>query len=244
MKLTHKHLHHEHLPDKIRQRLKQDKKTNFSRDFVYGATDGIVTTFAIVSSVIAAELPASVIFILGGANLLADGFSMAAGNYLATKTEHDEYDFLKDFEYQQILKNPEGETEEVRQILINKGLSGETLATAVATITTDKKRWVELMLAEEYGLAAPPRVAFKAATITFTAFLLFGSIPLIPFLFSTQAVFLKTCIFSGLAFFALGSLKSQFSQKSALVSGSHTLLIGSTAAALAYAVGAFLKSFI
>ena len=50
--------------------------------FVYGATDGAVTTFAIVAGVIGASLSPSIILILGMANLIADGFSMAVGNYL------------------------------------------------------------------------------------------------------------------------------------------------------------------
>jgi VIT1/CCC1 family predicted Fe2+/Mn2+ transporter len=55
-------------------------------DFVYGATDGSVTTFAVVAGVIGAELSPSIVLILGFANLFADGFSMAVGNYLASKT--------------------------------------------------------------------------------------------------------------------------------------------------------------
>jgi VIT1/CCC1 family predicted Fe2+/Mn2+ transporter len=57
-------------------------------NFVYGAIDGAVTTFAIVTGVVGASLSPSIIIILGFANLLADGFSMAIGNYLAVKTEN------------------------------------------------------------------------------------------------------------------------------------------------------------
>ena len=51
-------------------------------DFVYGATDGAVTTFAVVAGVVGVALSPSIILILGFANLFADGFSMAIGNYL------------------------------------------------------------------------------------------------------------------------------------------------------------------
>ena len=56
-------------------------------EFVYGANDGIVTTFAVVAGVAGAELSATIVIILGLANLIADGISMAASNYLATKSE-------------------------------------------------------------------------------------------------------------------------------------------------------------
>jgi VIT1/CCC1 family predicted Fe2+/Mn2+ transporter len=58
-------------------------------DIVYGANDGIITTFAVVAGVAGANLSTKVIIILGVANLLADGFSMATSNYLARKSEND-----------------------------------------------------------------------------------------------------------------------------------------------------------
>jgi VIT1/CCC1 family predicted Fe2+/Mn2+ transporter len=58
-------------------------------DFVYGAIDGSVTTFAVVAGVVGAALSPSIILILGFANLFADGFSMAIGNYLGTKSQKE-----------------------------------------------------------------------------------------------------------------------------------------------------------
>ena len=56
-------------------------------DFVFGAIDGSITTFAVVSGVAGAALSANIVIILGLANLLADGFSMAVGNYLSSKSD-------------------------------------------------------------------------------------------------------------------------------------------------------------
>lgn len=67
-------------------------------EFVYGAIDGTVTTFAVVSGVMGAALSPAIVLILGFANLLADGFSMGASNYLAQKSDNE-----KDGE---ISKNP------------------------------------------------------------------------------------------------------------------------------------------
>jgi len=55
-------------------------------DLIYGANDGIVTTLAIVAGVVGAGLPVSIILILGFANVVADGFSMGASNYLSKRT--------------------------------------------------------------------------------------------------------------------------------------------------------------
>ncbi|GMR12729.1 MAG: hypothetical protein BMS9Abin29_0922 [Gemmatimonadota bacterium] len=58
-------------------------------DFVYGASDGIITTFAVVAGVAGAALPVRTILILGFANLLADGFSMGASNFLSIRSGED-----------------------------------------------------------------------------------------------------------------------------------------------------------
>lgn len=58
-------------------------------DVVYGANDGIITTFAVVAGVIGGGFATRVIVVLGIANLVADGFSMAASNFLAIRSQGD-----------------------------------------------------------------------------------------------------------------------------------------------------------
>lgn len=71
------------------------EKASFLRDFVFAADDGIITTFAVVAGSLGASLSPRVVLILGAANLLADGFAMASGNYLAVKSE-EEYEEVED----------------------------------------------------------------------------------------------------------------------------------------------------
>ncbi|MFC7227855.1 VIT1/CCC1 transporter family protein [Salinirubellus salinus] len=56
-------------------------------ELVYGANDGIVTTFAVVAGVAGAALEPSIVLILGAANLFADGFSMGMSNFLSRRSE-------------------------------------------------------------------------------------------------------------------------------------------------------------
>jgi VIT1/CCC1 family predicted Fe2+/Mn2+ transporter len=65
------------------------KIENNLREFVYGGMDGAVTTFAVVTGAAGANLGSNVILILGFANVLADGFSMAVGSYLSEKSDQD-----------------------------------------------------------------------------------------------------------------------------------------------------------
>ena len=67
---------------------------HYLADVIYGANDGIITTFALVAGVVGASLPYRTAVILGAANLLADGFSMGASSYLAIRSREAARDVL------------------------------------------------------------------------------------------------------------------------------------------------------
>jgi VIT1/CCC1 family predicted Fe2+/Mn2+ transporter len=238
-------LEHEHSHEAIAERL-ENVRHNYIRDFIYGGIDGSVTTFAVVSGVAGAELSTVVVLILGFANLIADGFSMAASNYLGTKAELDDYRRIERIEHRHIELEPDGEREEIRQIYLKKGFEGDDLEQAVDLITSDRDIWVKTMLSEEYGLPAEIRSAWKAALSTFTAFTICGLIPLVPYLFAAagNAKFAMSSVLTGITFFLIGSLKSRWSTSSWLRSGLETLLVGGLAATLAYAVGMLIKNIV
>ena len=167
-----------HTPSAIRERLESGPKSSYLKDFIYGSIDGIITTFAIVSGVIGAELSSGIIIILGLANLLADGFSMGISNYLGTKSENELIDKAKSEELIHIEHYPEGEKEEIRQIFSRKGFKGDELENAVDTITSDVNRWVETMLQDELGFSLSKKSALKSGFATFIAFIIIGFIPL------------------------------------------------------------------
>jgi VIT1/CCC1 family predicted Fe2+/Mn2+ transporter len=233
-------LEHEHSIEAIAERI-SSVRHNYIRDWIYGGIDGAVTTFAVVSGVAGAELAPVIVLILGFANLVADGFSMAASNFLGTRAEQEDYARLKEIEYRHIRVHPEGEREEVRQIYRDKGFTGDELEKAVELITSDKDRWVQTMLTEEYGLPTEIRSAWRAAFATFTAFVICGLVPLVPYLFGIKNSFYVSSALTGATFFIIGSVKSRWSTASWLRSGMETFLVGALAAILAYAVGVLLK---
>lgn len=238
------YLRHEHTPEAIKVRLSKNARFGSIRDFVYGAIDGTVTTFSIVAGVSGAELSTKVIIILGISNILSDGFSMAASNYLGTKAEQDEKKLIKEFENNEIAVNPAGEKEEIRQIYGAKGFQGEFLEQIVEMISKDRDQWIRTMMAEEYGLGKNVKSPLSAGAITFFAFLVFGLIPMLPFFFGFKNDFLAAAILTGCAFYLLGALKSIWSLESAWISGPKTFIIGSVAASLAYIVGILLKNVV
>ncbi|WP_346912654.1 VIT1/CCC1 transporter family protein [uncultured Roseibium sp.] len=234
-------LEHSHTPDDIADRLHDGPTISYLRDWVYGGIDGAVTTFAVVAGAVGANLSTPIILILGLANLLADGFSMAAANYSGTKTEEDDYRRLKLVEEKHIHLEPEGEREEIRQIYKAKGYHGAELETLVGIITSRRQTWIETMMQEEYGLSAAQRSPFKAALTTFAAFVVCGSLPLVPFVFGLPASAEITTFLTATAFFGIGSIKSRWSTQHWFWSGLETTVIGMAAAAIAWIVGYLLQ---
>ena len=235
----------DHNPEAIRVRLAEQKKHSYLGDAVLGGIDGCVTTFAIVTGAIGAGFSSLVIIVLGVANLLADGFSMAVSNYQSTKSEHELLEQARLSEERHIELYPEGEREEIRQIFAQKGFSGTILEEIVNVITADKTLWIDTMLREELGLRVEAPNPMRAAFATFFAFLAVGLIPLLPFLVLANTpdyTFMASILATSLAFLGVGMIKGKILQLSMLRSGFETLLVGGAAAGISFLVGYVLHS--
>jgi len=240
-------LEDEHTPHGVRARLESEPKTSHLGDFVYGAIDGAVTTFAVVAGAAGAGLDAAVVIILGVSNLIADGFSMAVSNYLGTRAELDRQEQARLEEERHIRLMPEGEREEIRQLFRAKGFEGEDLERAVEVITSDEKRWVEMMMSEELGFPHVEPAPAKAGLATFVAFLIVGVIPLISYLVNLafpdtfEDPFVVSIALTGVAFLLVGALKSAVVGQRILRGPVETLILGGIAASLAFFVGRLLE---
>lgn len=233
-----------HTPHAIAERLASATEHSYLRDFVLGAVDGTVTTFAVVSGVAGASLEGRVAIILGFANLLADGFSMAAGNFLSTRADVQVLERARSIEEFHIQEVPEGEREEIRQIFRAKGFEGTLLERVVDVITEDPRRWVDTMLTEEMGLQLEKPSPIRAAATTFLAFVVCGLVPLIPYVALRATYdhrFAVSAVATALTFVAIGMLKGYVVERPRLLSGLETLVVGGAAAALSYGVGALLR---
>ncbi len=237
-------LEHSHHPSDIADRLASGPDTSYLRDWIYGGIDGAVTTFAIVAGSVGASLSSSVILILGIANLLADGFSMAAANYSGSKSENEDYARLKAVEEKHITLAPDGEREEIRQIFIQKGYHGADLEEIVRLVTSNRTTWIETMMQAEYGKSDAAHSPLKAALYTFAAFVLFGSIPLLPFVLPVPANAATATVLTAFAFFAIGSFRARWSQRHWASCGLETTAIGMLAATIAFLVGFGLQTLL
>ncbi|MFB5620680.1 MAG: VIT1/CCC1 transporter family protein [Nitrosopumilus sp.] len=213
-------------------------------DFIYGSIDGAVTTFAIVAGVMGASLPSTIILILGFANLFADGFSMAAANYQASKARNEFVEMKRKQEEWEIDNLEEQEREEIREIYKEKGFKDELLEDVVRIITSKRKVWIDTMMKEELGLIEDEKNPLDSSVSTFVGFNLVGLIPLIPFVVfmiigfeQNSESFGYSIVSVAGAFFLVGMIKGKIVKKSMLHSGINTLIIGGIAAIVAYFVG-------
>ncbi len=220
---------------------------NYIKDIVYGANDGIITTFAIVAGSVGAQFPLKVIVILGVANLIADGFSMGASNFLGTRSQNALYLSEQKREEDEVETKREVEKIESQEIFEKNGFNKSDAEQLVGIISTNKPFWVDFMMYYELGLAKPEVDSeWKSATLTFFSFVVAGSLPLLPFLLLGSGVntFIYSAISTAVALFAVGVARQFITKGHWLVGGLEMLFVGGVAAIAAYMLGYFVSGIV
>lgn len=243
---------HAHTPERI-QRAANERHaragSEYIGEFVYGGLDGIITTFAVVSGVVGANLNPGIILILGAANLFADGVSMATGAYLSTKSEREHYDQERRREAWEVENFPDGEKAELVEIYEQKGYSEADAHQLVEILSRNKQHWIDTMMFDELGLTRDDRNPLFNGLATLAAFVIAGAVPLLVYLaglfvtIENKTAFIVSLVLSGLALFGLGAAKVLITGGNALRSGLEMFFVGGLAAAVAYAIGALLQNF-
>jgi len=220
----------------------------YIKDMVYGANDGIITTFAVVTGATGAGFDMRVVIILGIANLLADGLSMGASNYLGESSENSLYRREQRREYDEVHKMPEWERGEVYAILRKKGYNEPDAETLTNLIIQNKEFWVDFMMKYELDMGTPSHGnEWKGGVVTFTAFVSAGLLPLVAFLIPSldpARVFLYSACTTAGALFVVGSLRSIVTRKKWIWSGFEMLGVGGVAALVSYYVGFVIEKII
>lgn len=236
-------------PGKLLRPTWLSKNDKYLGPFVYGGIDGCVTTFAVVAGAVGAGLNTSIILILGFANLLADGLSMSIGAYLSAKSERTNYFKHKAIAYGKVDNLPEKERNEIRKMYQENGFEGDTLDKIVNIITSDRDRWVNVRMKEDYGLSPDEKSPWKIGMVTYVSFILIGIIPLVVYLLDflqpvRADLFLLASILTATGFTIIGILKSAITQSGLLRNISETLILGTAAALVSYMVGDWLEKII
>lgn len=227
--------------------------TEYVREIVYGGVDGIVTTFAVVAGFAGAtdggsmqsNIPLFVVLLFGGANLFADAVSMALGNFLSVRADHDVYIGELKKEQKEIAQNPSMEFEETVDIFIHKGFTKEQAVQLTTIYQKNEKSWAEFMMTNELRMEDPAHTnPLYTSIATCLSFITFGSVPLIPYLLvqTDGSLFIWSVGTTMFALLLLGALRMRITKSSAVRSIGEIVLLGGIAAVIAYFVGTFFST--
>ena len=115
-------------------------------------------------------------------------------------------------------------------------------------ITSNKDRWVNVMMKEELEMIEEDRSPFYIGLITYISFLLIGIVPLtsyvVDFSVGISDPFLISVILTACGFIVIGAMKSLVTNTSYLRSIAETLLLGAIAALVSYYVGDLLEHIV
>ena len=237
-----------HLREHLEREHKMTPVSAYLKEIVYGGTDGIVTTFAVVGGFAGAQtdvnaLPVLVVLLFGLANLVADGASMGLSNFLSIRSEQDVYNAERAKELQEVKNNPKAEFEETVELLQSRGFSKKDAEQITQLYSKNPEYWTDFMMNYELQLPNPVHDnPYMTGFATFTAFLFFGFIPLIPYVFFKEVpLFTLSVIFTFLALLLLGFLRWRVTKEPPIRSVGEILLLGGISATLAYFVGTFFR---
>ncbi|HEX4799335.1 MAG TPA: VIT1/CCC1 transporter family protein [Candidatus Paceibacterota bacterium] len=228
--------------------------SGYFREVVYGAIDGIITTFAVVagfsgatlSSDTTMQLSFGVVLLFGIANLFADGISMGLGGFLAVRSEQAVYKKIRNREECTTTRYEDIEEKETVRVLMERGFSEQDAKELMDIFRRNDGYWVDFIIDNELDIPNPmhERPAITGM-ITFASFVFFGAIPLLPFMIMQDAghgtTFFISAVGAGIAFVVLGLLKWRMSGVSVFAAVFEVVLVGSVAATVAFFVGTLLS---
>jgi VIT1/CCC1 family predicted Fe2+/Mn2+ transporter len=206
------------------------------RNFVFGTSDGLVTVLAFVAGVSASLAERKLVLLAGISEMFAGALSMGLGAFLGTRAEHDLYQRERAREEREVNEVPHLERDELREIYRKKGFEGADLERVVDTLTQNQDRWINVMMQEELGLSPVETSPWAAGLTVGVSYIAAAAVPLIPYLFLQQALWLSIALTS-LALIGVGIAKSNFTQRPLLRGALETLLMGLIGTMICYGIG-------
>lgn len=216
----------------------------FMSDFILGSQDGLVNVLGILLGVSAATSDFRIIFVAALAALGAESISMGAVAYTSTRSRRMLYLKEAEQEHREIAEIPHVERQEVSDVLSDWGYAGRKLKNLTDLICSNKKAWVEFMMAFELKLSPVDRSAPLKSFATVLAATIFGSImPILPFVVFQNSIMsgmVGSIALSGIILFLIGYYEAKTTRGSILKSGIRMALIGLASGFAGFLIGHFL----
>ncbi len=207
------------------------------RDFVFGLNDGLLSNFSLIAGVSGANPRGSFIILAGFAGLVAGMISMAAGQYLSTKSGQDILNRSRRMRKEEIRTIPEFARDQLREQYLKQGFATDEADMIVTRITSDEDRWLAAL--SEGGASGIQALSpLAGGMVTGVGFGVGAFIPLLPHLVATGAgTLIAAGILSVAALFLVGMVKSLFSGERPVRAGLEMAAIGVGAAVVTNLIG-------
>jgi vacuolar iron transporter family protein len=217
------------------------------REIVFGAQDGLVSTLAVVATVAGASGQAFPVIVAGVASGLAGVFSMAAGEYIGSKSQREIFDAQIHEERHEVDERT-GEAEaEVAYMFEEEGLGPEEAHHIAGLIARHPEVLLRTMVTRELGIQVEDRhgSVLRGALFMGAAFGLGALVPVLPFLFMPIGMAIPAAVVAtGLVLFGIGVVKSRWTHRSALSSGLEVLVLAAVAGIAGYLFGTILPQLL
>jgi VIT1/CCC1 family predicted Fe2+/Mn2+ transporter len=214
------------------------------RDIVIGMSDGLTVPFALAAGLTGAISQTHVILTAGFAEIAAGSIAMGLGGFLAARGDAEHYAHELVREEEEIVRIPEAEAQEVREIFQTYGLSAAECGAVVESLRQRPKDWVAFMMRFELGLEKPePSRAWKSALTIALAYIVGGIIPLSAYLLraDTHSALRLSVVVTLAALAIFGGIKGRFTGVPVLRSALQTSVIGGLAAAAAFGIARWIS---
>lgn len=220
-------IHHDH----------RDVSGGWLRPTVFGATDGLVSNFALIAGVAGADISRHQIILVGLAGLVGGAFSMATGEYVSVQSQNESVRAELAVERHELHTNAEAELAELAQLYIARGVDPDLAERVARQLSVDPEQALSIHAREELGVDPDelPSPVIAAAS-SFVSFTVGAFIPLLPYLCGVKSIAL-CALLALLALFGTGALASQFTSRGWIYAGVRQLIFGAAAALVTYGVG-------
>jgi VIT1/CCC1 family predicted Fe2+/Mn2+ transporter len=199
------------------------------REAIFGAQDGLVSTLAVVSTVAGASADRVPVLIAGIATGLAGVFSMAAGEYMSSKSQREIFVAQIAGEREEVAERP-GEAEaEMAYMLEEDGLPRSEASTMAGTIAAHPDVLLKTMVEKELGLTGEHAEGspFQGALVMGTSFGLGAVVPVLVYLIlPVEIAIWAAVVASGGVLFGIRVVKSRWTRQRWLRSGLEILVLG------------------
>jgi VIT1/CCC1 family predicted Fe2+/Mn2+ transporter len=235
-------------PEWLREHLEQERREasllSEIREAVFGAQDGVTSVLAVVSTVGGATGESYAVLVAGLAAALAGVFSMAAGEWMSSKSQREIFDAQIASEEKEVEQRPSEAEAEVAYMLAEEGLEPEAARRVAHELAGNKRVLLKTMVEKELGLTMDEDAhTLRGAVVMGASFGVAGLVPVIPYLLvaATTAVYVSV-VLSAVLLFGMGALKSRWTRRSWFISGLEVFALGAFAGIAGYLFGTALPA--